>query len=94
MLQELEQVDTSTGSGIISLVEEMLRIQARRVLRFVKIEEMESGFPDPSVTNELMVFVTLVEKLKKILSDDDYLIIRAKGNKSVGVLEKLFGDIT
>jgi hypothetical protein len=92
-LKEIETVDVSTGEGIISLVQTMLAIQAQRVLRFVKIEEMESGFPDPSVTNELLIFVSLVEKLKKILSDDDFLVIRAKGKSAQGVLDRLFGDI-
>jgi hypothetical protein len=92
-LKEVETIDVSTGEGIISLVQTMLAIQAQRVLRFVKIEEMESGFPDPSVTNELLIFVSLVEKLKKILSDDDFLIIRAKGKAAEGVIDRLFGDI-
>jgi hypothetical protein len=67
-LKEVETIDVSTGEGIISLVQTMLAIQAQRVLRFVKIEEMESGFPDPSVTNELLIFVSLVEKLKTMIS--------------------------
>ena len=92
-LKALEEVDTTTGEGIISIVQQMLRIQAERVFRFVKVEEMEGGIPDPNVTNELMIFVSLVEKLKKILSDDDYLVIRAKGKSSQGILERLFGDI-
>lgn len=92
-LKELEELDTTTGEGIISIVQQMLRIQAERVFRFVKIEEMESGVPDPNVTAELQIFVSLVEKLKKILSDEDYLVIRAKGKSSQGVLERLFGDI-
>jgi hypothetical protein len=54
---------------------------------------MESGVPDPNVTAELQIFVSLVEKLKKILSDEDYLVIRAKGKSSQGVLERLFGDL-
>lgn len=92
-LKEIEEVDTTTGEGIISIIQTMLKIQAERVLRFVKIEEMESGFPDPAVTNELLVFVSLVEKLKKILSDDDFLVLKVKGKQAQGVLERLFGDI-
>ena len=92
-LKAIEEVDTTTGEGIISIVQQMLRIQAERVFRFVKVEEMEGGIPDPNVTNELMIFVALVEKLKKILSDDDYLVIRAKGKSSQGILERLFGDL-
>jgi hypothetical protein len=92
-LKALEEVDTTTGEGIISIVQQMLRIQAERVFRFVKVEEMEGGLPDPNVTNELMIFVSLVEKLKKILSDDDYLVIRAKGKATESVLERFFGDL-
>lgn len=93
LLKEIEEVDVTTGEGIINIVQQMLKIQAERVFRFVKIEEAESGFIDPAVTQELLVFVSLVEKLKRILSDDDYLVIRAKGKVSQGVLEKLFGDL-
>lgn len=92
-LKALEEVDTTTGEGIISIVQQMLRIQAERVFRFVKVEEMEGGLPDPNVTNELMIFVNLVEKLKRILSDDDYLVIRAKGKATESVLERFFGDL-
>jgi hypothetical protein len=92
-IKALEEVDTTTGEGIISIVQQMLKIQAERVFRFVKVEEMEGGLPDPNVTNELMVFVSLVEKLKKILSDDDYLVIRTKGKATQSVLERLFGDL-
>jgi|GEM_PF-6224444 len=92
-LKALEEVDTTTGEGIISIVQQMLRIQAERVFRFVKVEEMEGGLPDPNVTNELMLFVSLVEKLKKILSDDDYLVIRAKGKATQSVLDRFFGDL-
>lgn len=92
-LKALEEVDTTTGEGIISIVQQMLRIQAERVFRFVKVEEMEGGLPDPNVTNELMIFVSLVEKLKRILSDDDYLVIRAKGRATESVLERFFGDL-
>jgi hypothetical protein len=92
-LNEIEKIDVSTGEGVISLVQTMLAIQAQRVLRFVKIEEMESGFPDAAVTNELLVFISLVEKFKKILSDDEFLVIRAKGKAAVGVMDRLFGDV-
>jgi len=92
-LQELESIDTTTPEGIIGLIESVLAAQARRVFRFVKIEEAESGFPDPAVTAELMAFVSLVEKFKKIITDDDFLIIKAKGKAATGVLDKLFGDL-
>lgn len=93
-LRALEEIDVSTGEGIIAIVQQLLKIQAERVFRFVKIEEAEGGMPDVNVTNELMIFVSLVEKLKKILSDDkDFLVISAKGKAAQGVLERLFGDI-
>src|SRR5664279_584656 len=90
-LRALEEVDVSTGEGIISIVQQLLKIQAERVFRFVKIEEAEGGMPDINVTNEMQVFVSLVEKLKKILSDEDFLIIKAKGKSAQGVMDRLFG---
>ena len=93
MLRELEVIDTSSGEGIIGLIQTVLRIQAERVLRFSKIEEAEGGFPDPNVTNEFLVLLQLIDKFKKILSDDDMILIKAKGKKSVGVLDKIFNDL-
>jgi hypothetical protein len=93
-LKALEEIDTTTGEGIIGIVQQLLKIQAERVFRFVKIEEAEGGLPDPNVTAELTNFIAMVEKLKKLLSDDsDFLVIKAKGKNSMGVLERLFGDL-
>lgn len=92
-LKAIEEIDTTTGEGIINIVQQLLKIQAERVFRFVKIEEIEGGMPDPNVTAELQVFVGLVEKLKRILSDDDYILVRAQGKSTQGVLERLFGDL-
>jgi hypothetical protein len=92
-LQALEKLDTSTPDGIVELLESVIAAQARRVLRAVKIEEAEGGYMDPSVTNELMSLVSLVEKFKKIMTDEDFLIIKAKGKNATGVIERLFGDI-
>ena len=92
-IKDLENIDTSTGDGIIYIVQMALKLQAERTFRFAKIEEMEGGFPDPSVSMEFVNLLAMIEKFKKILSDDDYLVIRAKGKATQGVLERLFGDI-
>jgi len=93
VIKEMEEVDTTTGEGIIALVQQMLKIQAERVLRAVKIEEVEGGLIEPAVTQEILTFFSLVEKLKRLLSDDDYLVIRSKGRASQGILQRLFGDL-
>lgn len=92
-LNALEPVDTSTGKGIIELVQTMLAMQAKRVLRMVRFEEAEGGVADPNVTREMQTFVDLVERLKRILSDDDMLVIRAKGKAANGVISKLLKDL-
>jgi hypothetical protein len=92
-IKELENIDTSTGDAIIYIVQQAIKLQAERTFRFAKIEEMEGGFPDPSVTNEFMTLLSMIEKFKKILSDDDYLVIRARGKVSEGILDRLFKDI-
>lgn len=93
-LESLEVIDTTTGEGIIGLIQTILAIQAKRVLRMVKFEEAEGGIADPNVTREMQIFVELVERLKRILSDEDMLVIRAKGKAADGIMNKILGDIT
>ncbi len=92
-LESLEPIDTTTGEGIIGVIQTILGVQAKRVLRMVKFEEAEGGIADPNVTREMQTFVELVERLKRILSDDDMLVIKAKGKAASGIMSKLLGDI-
>ena len=92
-LQQLETIDMTTPAGIVEMIQTVLAAQAQRVLRFTKIEEAEGGFPDPAVTQELMAFVALVEKFKKIISDEDFLVIKAKGPAAKGFMNRLFKDL-
>lgn len=90
-LESLENIETSTGDGLIKIIQEILAIQARRVLRLAKWEEIEGGLPEPTVTKEMKNMIELIEQFKRIVSDENSLTIRASGKSASGVIEKLFG---
>ena len=92
-LEDIEKVDTSTGEGIIGFIQSILAAQARRILRMIRQEEVEGGVPDPAITEEMLNFVEITEKLKRILSEEDSLVIRAKGKSAGMFMEKLMGDL-
>lgn len=91
-LEALNTIDTNTSDGLINILQSVLAIQAKRVLRLSQWEDVEGGLPDPRVTEELLTLLTLIERFKRILSDEDSLVIRAKGKSASGVIAKLFGD--
>jgi hypothetical protein len=92
-LEKLQTVEITSPDDIINFVKTLLAIQARRVIRLVNFEEAEGGIPSPDVTEQMMAYVILVERLKKIVTDDDTLFIRASGKKSVKVLGDLLGGL-
>lgn len=85
------ELDASTPEGIIGFIQTMISLQARRVVRLAAFEDLEGGIPDPRVSEEILTFMDLVNKLKNLVSKEDSLVIRAKGSAAGGVLEKLFG---
>lgn len=91
-LEELETIETSTGEGLIQIIQQLLAIQARRVLRLAKWEEIEGGLPEPNVTKEMKNMIDLIEQFKRIVSDENSLVIRAKGKNADGIISKLFGS--
>jgi len=90
-LEALDEIETSSGEGLVKIIQEILAIQARRVLRLAKWEEIEGGLPEPTVTKEMKNMIDLIEQFKRIVSDENSLTIRAKGSSANGVIQKLFG---
>jgi len=86
------ELDATTPEGIVGFIQTMIALQARRVVRLAAFEDLEGGLPDPRVSEEILTFMDLVNKLKNLISDEDALVIRAKGRAVGGVLDKLFGD--
>jgi hypothetical protein len=87
-----QELDATTPEGIIGFIQTMISLQARRVVRLAAFEDLEGGIPDPRVSEEILTFMDLVNKLKNLVSEEDSLVLRVKGKATSGVLAKLFGD--
>jgi hypothetical protein len=92
-LERIQTVEINTSEDIVGFIKTLLAVQAKRVIRLVNYEEAEGGIPDPAVTEAMMAYVILVERLKKIVSEEDSLFIRAKGKEATKVLGNLLGDL-
>jgi hypothetical protein len=92
-IEKLEhELDATTTEGIVGFIQSMLALQARRVRRLAAFEDLEGGLPDPRVTEEIHAFMMILEKLKKLLSDEDSLVIRAKGKAASNLIAKFLDD--
>lgn len=92
-MEELnKELDASSAEGIVEFIQSMISLQARRVTRLAQFESLEGGIIDPRVSEEIMNFMDLVNKLKNLVSDEDSLIIHVKGKSTSGVIDRLFGE--
>lgn len=92
-IEKLEsELDATTTEGIVGFIQSMLALQARRVRRLAAFEDLEGGLPDPRVTEEIQAFMSILDKLKKLLSDEDSLVIRAKGKAASSLISKFLED--
>jgi hypothetical protein len=92
-LEELQSVEISTPEDIVNFVKTLLSIQAQRIIRLVNIESAEGGIADPQVNEHMKDFVAMVEALKKILSNEDSLYIRASGKSAKTFIGAILGDL-
>lgn len=84
----------ATPEGLTQFIQSLLEIQQDRIYRLAAFEQIEGGIPDPNVSQEIKNFIDMLEKLKKILTDkEDFLVIKARGKNTTGIIEKLFGDL-
>ena len=92
-MEELEgDIDASSAEGIVGFIQSVIALQARRIRRLAAFEDLEGGLPDPRVSEEIESFMHTVERLKKLLENENSLVIRAKGDAVGGVIAKLFGE--
>lgn len=91
-LEKMVKYDITKPEGLGSLLQTMLSIQAKRVIRLAQWEDLEGGLPDPNVTKEIQELLNMMTKIKKMMKDEDSIVIHAKGKSSKGVIDKLFGE--
>jgi hypothetical protein len=70
----------------------LLEMQAQRVAFMRFAEEMNGGYADPNVSQEMDRYFRMLEKLKSLDESKEFIQITAQKNASQGVLSAIFGD--
>lgn len=85
-------VEVKTKDQLKSLLTSIIEMQGQRVAFMRFSEEMNGGYADPNVSQEIDRLFKLVEKLKALEENRDYIKITAERSSSGGVLSAIFGD--
>lgn len=85
-------VEVKTKEQLKSLLTAIIEMQGQRVAFMRFSEEMNGGYADPNVSQEIDRLFKLVEKLKGLEENRDYIRITAERQSSGGVLSAIFGD--
>ena len=85
-------IEVRTKDQLTHLLSGMLEMQSQRVLFARMAEELEGGYPDPNLSNEMDRLFRLTEQFKDISDNRDFINIQVEAKGSAGVLSRLFGD--
>jgi len=85
-------VDVKTKEQLMSLINAVIEMQGQRVAFMRFAEEMNGGYADPNVSQEVDRLIKMVEKINDMNSDKEFIQITASRQSSGGVLSAIFGD--
>ena len=85
-------VEVKTPEQLGDLNRAILEMQAQRVLFMRFAEELNGGYADPNVSQEIDRYMKMQESLKKLDEQKEFIQITAQRNASQGVLSAIFGD--
>lgn len=85
-------VELRTKDQLKSLINTMLEIQGQRTLFAKMTEDINGGYPDPNVGQEMDRFFKMLESVKKLDESKEVIRISAERQGASGVLSALFGD--
>jgi hypothetical protein len=85
-------VSIQTREQLASLLQALIEMQGSRVAFARFGEELNGGYPDPNVGQEMDRLFKMVESLKKLEENKDIMKITMERSGSAGVLSAIFGD--
>jgi hypothetical protein len=85
-------VEVKTKEQLRALLTAIIEMQGQRVAFMRFAEEMNGGYADPNVSQEVDRLFKLVESMKKLDENREFIRITAERNSSGGVLSAIFGD--
>jgi hypothetical protein len=85
-------VEVKTTEQVKALLTAIIEMQGQRVAFMRFAEEMNGGYADPNVSQEIDRLFKLVNNLKELESNREFIQITAQRQGSGGVLSAIFGD--
>ncbi|CAB4153327.1 hypothetical protein UFOVP621_103 [uncultured Caudovirales phage] len=85
-------VEVKTKDQLRSLLNAIIEMQGQRVAFARFSEELNGGYPDPNTGQEIDRLFKIVEQLKKLESNNEFVRMTVERQTSGGILSNLFGD--
>jgi hypothetical protein len=81
-----------TKEQMRALLEALVEMQSQRVLFMKMAEDIEGGYADPNLSNEIDRLGKLIERKSNIEAEGFSLKIEAKGSGQPGMISRIFGQ--
>jgi hypothetical protein len=85
-------VEVKTPEQLRALNTAMLEMQAQRVMFMRFAEELNGGYADPNVSQEIDRYQKMLKNIKELDENKEFIQITAQRNAGQGVLSAIFGD--
>lgn len=85
-------VEVKSPEQLKALNTAMLEMQAQRVAFMRFTEELNGGYADPNVSQEMDRYFKMLESMKKLDEQKEFIQITGSRSSSGGVLSAIFGD--
>ena len=85
-------VEVKTKDQLKALLTAMIEMQGQRVAFMRYSEEMNGGYADPNLSQEVDRLFDMVNKMKTLEENREFIRITAERQSSGGVLSAIFGD--
>jgi hypothetical protein len=85
-------IEVKTREQLQALNTALLEMQAQRVMFMRFAEELNGGYADPNVSQEIDRYQKMLKNIKELDESKEFIQITAQRNASQGVLSAIFGD--
>ena len=85
-------VEVNTKDQLKSILNTMIEIQGQRVAFARYAEELNGGYPDPNLSQEMDRFFRMVKNVKELESNNEFVRLTVERQQAGGVLSSIFGE--
>jgi len=85
-------IEVRSKEQLQSLLYALLEMQGQRVAFAQFAEQMNGGYPDPNLSQEMDRFMRMTKSIKDLENNHEFIKVSVESQASSGVLSRLFGD--